>query len=194
MTYRLMVVDDEANILNAIKRVFSREDDLDVEYFSSPEEALQRTNQVGFDLFIADYRMPKMDGIAFLSAVKQLRPDAVRLILSGQADLHALIDAINRAEVYRYISKPWDPIELVLSIRQALAHNAVMLENRRLADQVRTQQDELVRRKLVLDALELQHPDLVKVAWDKNGAVIVGDDVLDTAEYRSFSDFTKSKD
>lgn len=127
----ILLVDDEQNVLNALRRELSGGHD--VETFTSPREALQRAKATEFDLVVTDYRMPDMDGVSFLETFAQTQPDAMRLILSGQADIDALIKAINVSHVYCFVSKPWDKFDLKASIAQALSYREAMLENRRLA-------------------------------------------------------------
>lgn len=127
----LMLVDDEQNILNALRRELGSMHE--VETFTSPHEALQRAKSKEFDLVVTDYRMPGMDGVAFLEAFAQGQPDAMRLVLSGQADMDALIKAINISHTYRFVAKPWDTFELQANIAQALSHRESLLLNRRLA-------------------------------------------------------------
>lgn len=132
---RILLVDDEPNVLNALRRELRH--DYDVETFSNPSDALLRSNEVAFDLVISDYQMPDMNGIQFLKQFGEIQPDAARLILSGQADMDALITAINETHIYRFIAKPWDTRELQSCIAQALDFRNVILENRRLAHSYR---------------------------------------------------------
>ena len=125
--YRILLVDDEINVLSALKRVLSRIDidELDgerpeVETFVSARQALSRIAHAPVDLIVADFRMPETDGIAFLTEAVLLQPDVARLILSGNADFDAVIDAINRVQIFRFIAKPWHDFELKSSVVQAL--------------------------------------------------------------------------
>ena len=173
--YRIMIVDDEENVLRALRRALA-EKDIEIELFSHPHEALRRAQIANFDLVISDYRMPDMDGIRLLSEMKQLQPDAMRIIISGHADLEGLIKAINAAEIFRFISKPWYDHDLTLCVSHALQHRAILVENRRLADEVRAQRKELDRQKTVLQKLEAKYPDLVRINWGQDGAIILGED------------------
>jgi response regulator RpfG family c-di-GMP phosphodiesterase len=96
-------------------------------------------------LFISDFRMPEMDGIEFLKGAKALQPDAARLILSGYADLNALLRAVNEVGIERFIGKPWNDYDLMSAIGQALAHRELLLENRELANLVRLEMGDKTR-------------------------------------------------
>lgn len=170
---RILVVDDEQNILNAMKRVMRKEVDWDVEYFNDPVAALERAEQTTFELIMSDYRMPVMDGVRFLNESKKSQPDAIRLILSGYTDLDALLGAINQAEIFRFMSKPWQDYDLRMVLQQALAHREIIVENKRLADKVREQQNELDRRKSALDKLRSTNPVLADVQWTDDGSIVL---------------------
>lgn len=181
--YRIMLVDDEENILNALRRVLTsdsgdRDLALRVETFASPQAALRCAESSAFDLVISDYRMPGMNGVEFLKAFKRLQPNAARLILSGYADLDGLIGAVNEVHIYRFLGKPWHDFELKSAIAQALAYRDMLLENQRLADQVRVQQGRLSRQELALRHLEEESPGITKVNWGPDGSVIIDDEDL----------------
>lgn len=188
--YRVMLVDDEQNILNALRRLFSSfsaeeacRSRFQVEVFTSPDEALKRAGEGdAFDLVISDYRMPEIDGVAFLKAFRAIQPHAERLILSGYADLEALMGAINQAQIFRFIAKPWRDLELKSAIAQALAHHDLLLENQRLADQVRMQHGVISKQEMALRRLEEESPGITKVHWGPDGSVILDeDDLADSA-------------
>jgi putative two-component system response regulator len=114
----VLLVDDEQNVLNALKRVFI-DSDIEVLTASSPFEALEILAKTdGVSVIVSDNLMPGMSGIEFLQKAKLTTPDAVRIMLTGYADLEAVIDAINKGEVYKFITKPWDDndfIDIVLN-------------------------------------------------------------------------------
>jgi len=112
-----------------------------------------------------------MDGVSFLRRLVGFQPDISRLILSGYADLQAVIAAINTVQIHRFISKPWDDYDLTASITQALGLRRLLLENRRLADQVRVQQGELSRHELELRRLEQIYPGLTRIERAADGSI-----------------------
>lgn len=129
---RLLLVDDEINVLNALRRELAS--DYEIETFTSPVAALQRCEEIAFDLVIADYKMPEMNGVDFLKQFGALQPDAARMLLSGETDIDAMLRLINETHIYRFLAKPWDRVELQASIAQALTYRAIVLENRQLAE------------------------------------------------------------
>ncbi|WP_435628539.1 response regulator [Candidatus Ferrigenium straubiae] len=135
--YRILLVDDEQNVINALRREL--QGGYAIEAFINPREALQHCRGARFDVAIVDYRMPEMNGVEFLRQFGALQPDAVRLMLSGQADFDALVGTVNEAHIYRFIDKPWDSPSLAATLAEALAHREQILENRRLAEQYRQQ-------------------------------------------------------
>lgn len=182
--YRIMLVDDEENILNALRRLLAahslhepEERKCTVEIFNAPAKALRRAEDTIFDLVISDYRMPEMDGVAFLKAFRQLQPEAARIILSGYADLDGLIGAINEAQIHRFIAKPWNDFELKAAVDQALDYRGLQLENQRLADEVRAQRGIITRQELELRRLEQEAPGITRVNWGPDGSVILDEEL-----------------
>ena len=178
---RIMIVDDEEPILKALQRLLrvapctcgNRSFSLEVHAFSSPEAALEKARHESYDLFISDYRMPAMDGIEFLKAVKAIQPDAARLILSGYADLNALVRAVNEVGIERFIGKPWNDYELVAAIGQALANRELQLENRQLADLVRLEMGDATPEQVEAQRLESMEPGITSVNWADDGSVLL---------------------
>jgi len=178
---RIMIVDDEVGIVNALRRVLriapcvygSKSFSLEVEAFTSPVAALERAHHEAFDLFISDFRMPEMDGVEFLKGTKALQPDAARLILSGYADLNALLRAVNEVGIERFIGKPWNDYELMSAIGQALAHRELLLENRELANLVRLEMGDKTPEQLETERLEAIEPGITEVNWGPDGSVLL---------------------
>jgi response regulator RpfG family c-di-GMP phosphodiesterase len=115
----VLCVDDEANILNALRRLL-RPHGYNVITAGSGAEGLERLAQTPVDLVLSDMRMPGMDGAQFLEQVKARSPDTARILLTGYADLTSTVAAINKAEIYRYISKPWDDAVVLGVVRDAM--------------------------------------------------------------------------
>ncbi|MBU1936741.1 response regulator, partial [bacterium] len=141
-TADILIVDDESFILTSLKRMLHSEP-YRVHTASGGDEALRIMEQTELGLIISDFRMPEMDGIAFLQEAKKRQPDSVRIILSGYADISAIIDAINQGEIYKFIAKPWNDDELKLTITQSLEHWQLRKSNRELTQELLEKNTEL---------------------------------------------------
>jgi diguanylate cyclase (GGDEF)-like protein/PAS domain S-box-containing protein len=117
----LLLLDDEQNILRALGRVLRR-DSYEILMANRAEEAFDILARNDVQVIITDQRMPEMSGTEFLSRVKGLYPDTVRIILSGYTDLKTVTDAINQGEVYKFLLKPWDDEDLRSVVAQAFRH------------------------------------------------------------------------
>ncbi len=114
----ILIVDDEQDNLDALRRLLRNH--FAVTVANSPLDALKLVQREPFHVIISDQRMPEMTGVEFLEKVKTLRPNCTRILLTGYTDVDSVIGAINRGNIYRYItSKPWDPEDLRLTLRQA---------------------------------------------------------------------------
>lgn len=173
--HRLMMVDDEVNVLNALQRQCRKKTEWEIETFDNPEVALERVRTANFDLFLVDYRMPHMEGVEFLCAVKEIQPNAMRVMLSGQTDRDGLLKAVNDAEIYRFIEKPWQDYDLLATLQQALDFHDVLLENHIFANLIREQQQELEQRKFALEKYKHEHPNLFHIDWAEDGSIILDD-------------------
>ena len=165
MTHTLLFVDDEENILRSLKRLFLDEN-YDILTVTSAEEGLKVVVDKELSLIISDQMMPGMKGVDFLSEVKDIAPDVVRILLTGYADLNATIAAINKGEVYRFITKPWNDEELVVIVKQSLEYRELVMSNRTLTDSVK-------RHSYFINRLEEEHPGISHVVKGRDGAVII---------------------
>lgn len=107
----VLFVDDKQNILNAVKRLFMS-DTIDVLTASTALEGMELMKRNTVAVIVSDNMMPGMNGIAFLEWTKTVSPDSVRILMTGYADLHSAIESINRGEVFRFVTKPWNDTEL----------------------------------------------------------------------------------
>ncbi|MBQ0794418.1 response regulator [Zhongshania sp.] len=120
---RILFVDDEPRILIALKALFRR--DYDVVTASSGEAALEILRQGDVDVVVSDQRMPEMTGVEVLRKAKDLRPRAIRVLLTGYSDLSAILAAINDGEIFRFINKPWSNVDLRSTIAAAVKASTV---------------------------------------------------------------------
>ncbi|MDO8767113.1 MAG: response regulator [Burkholderiaceae bacterium] len=147
----ILCVDDEPNILSSLRRLF-RTKGFQVRVAESGQAGLALLATEPIDLVISDMRMPEMDGAQFLAQVRERWPDTVRLLLTGYSDVTSIIDAINRGEIYRYITKPWDDNDIVLIVRHALERRALEQEKQRLEALTIRQNEELKALNASLEA------------------------------------------
>jgi DNA-binding NtrC family response regulator len=171
---RILLLDDEINVLNALQRTLRQcfpGDELRIESFTDPEQALLRSGEIPFDVVISDYRMPAMNGVDFLRMIKGIQPDAVRLVLSASTEFNTVMQAVNQAEVFRYIAKPWQADELTRTLELAFARRDQTREEHRLADEARAKRGELSQQELEARRLEAEEPGITKVNWGKDGSV-----------------------
>jgi response regulator RpfG family c-di-GMP phosphodiesterase len=152
--HTIMIVDDEETIIKSLKRLLARAGHQCLSALSGAE-ALQYLMVADdpISLIISDQRMPNMTGSEFLHKAKGICPEAIRFLLTGYSDLDALVEAINKGEIHRYLTKPWNDDELLAQIGQALAQYELQDENRRLQEVIREQNEEL---KQFNEQLEMQ--------------------------------------
>src|SRR6267154_1568022 len=115
---RIIVVDDEEGVTSALRRSLRREG-YEISVSNDPKEALVRLKSESFDLVISDHLMPGMTGTEFTKLCRDRYPDMMRLMLTGQPDTQMVIAAINQGEVYRFVTKPWDDLELKVTLWMA---------------------------------------------------------------------------
>jgi response regulator RpfG family c-di-GMP phosphodiesterase len=129
----ILVVDDEPEMLYSLRNLLRRE--FQVYTAGSGEEGIKILQEHEIHLVMTDQRMPEMTGVELLHRMKSDHPSAMRLIFTGYADIKTVIDAINQGNVFRYITKPWDPEELVKALRTAgERYDQIVERNRLLAD------------------------------------------------------------
>ena len=168
---QVLFVDDEDNIIKSLRRL-CLDEDFEVLTATSGEEGLDIINSsVNLGLIVSDQRMPGLTGVDFLEQARKLVPDAIRIVLTGYADIEAAMGAINRGGASRYLTKPWSDDDLLQNLREAvklfgLKHENVRLSevvkeqnrvlaewNSRLKSRVLKQTQEIVARNVELDRL-----------------------------------------
>ncbi|MAI78647.1 MAG: two-component system response regulator [Deltaproteobacteria bacterium] len=129
--HTVLFVDDEANILKALKRLL-RHEPFEVLTATSASEALEQLQRFDIQVVISDQRMPEMSGADFLSRIRERHPETIRMMLTGYTEIDVAVEAINRGEIFRLITKPWNEDELKSSLRQAIDHFQMKQEIKRL--------------------------------------------------------------
>ncbi len=128
--HSILLVDDEPEILFSLRGLLRREFDLHTAV--SGAEALDVLRKHPVHVIMSDQRMPEMTGVELLRRARGECPQAIRIVFTGYADIKAVVDAINHGQIYRYLTKPWDPDELLAVLRQACEHHDQLAERRRL--------------------------------------------------------------
>ncbi|MDP3847156.1 MAG: response regulator [Pseudomonas sp.] len=170
---KILLVDDEEAILNSLRRVL-RNQPYELFFAHGGEDALVLLEQHAIDVVVSDARMPGMDGATLLSEVNKRKPDCMTILLTGYAEINTIVKAINEGQIYRYISKPWNDEELLMTLRQALAMQHAERERRRLVVLTRRQNEALRELNENLEmrvkdrTAELQQTaDMLDLAYDE---------------------------
>jgi response regulator RpfG family c-di-GMP phosphodiesterase len=127
---KILYVDDEENNLQAFKATFRR--DYKIFLAISAKDGEEILSREDIDIIITDQRMPEKTGVEFLESIIPIHPKPIRLLLTGYTDIQAVIDAINKGQVYHYLTKPWEEDYLRTVIKNAFEVYALRRENERL--------------------------------------------------------------
>ena len=159
-TAPLLVVDDEIQVVRSLEISFM--DDLEVLTATSGEQALEvLAGRPDVGVILTDQRMPGMTGVELLARSRDTHPDAVRILLTGFTDVEALVDAINEAQVYRYVPKPWEPRDLELTVQRAMELHLLTRDHQRL-----TRELELANQRLLRENVDLRRAITGKHRFD----------------------------
>ena len=177
---KILCVDDERNVLKALRRTFMEMESYEIHLAESGAEGLAVLDSVdNICLVISDYRMPGMTGVEFLRQVNERWPDTVRIVLSGYADTAVVVEAINLGHIYKFIPKPWDDNELLMTIKAALDYQALRYENNALNISLQEKNAELERNNLELKELNNQLETMVA---ERTEALELRNRVLQTSQ------------
>ncbi|MFT6983949.1 MAG: response regulator RpfG family c-di-GMP phosphodiesterase [Crocinitomicaceae bacterium] len=138
---QVLYVDDERHNLTSFKATYRK--DFSVHTAESAEEGLKILKENEINVVLSDQRMPKMTGVEFFKIIKKEYPEPIRILITGYSDIEAVIDSINQGQVYRYISKPWEPNDLRLVIEQANEVFSLRKENARLMEALKDSNQKL---------------------------------------------------
>lgn len=159
--YKILVLDDEVEILNSLKRVFRK--DYLVDTFSKGEDALVALGETEYAIVISDMKMPGMDGATFLAKAKEVAPDSVRILLSGYADMDSTIKAINEGDIFNYVCKPWNNDSLKALMVNAIGRYTLKSQNNELSGKLvaantkLTEANRILEEKVAARTKELNH-------------------------------------
>jgi response regulator RpfG family c-di-GMP phosphodiesterase len=142
--HTLLMVDDEPSILKSLKRAL-RKEGYTLLTAEGGQQALDMLAQVEkpVSLIISDQRMPSMNGATFLELSREIAPDAIRFLLTGYSDMDAVVDAVNKGKIHKYLTKPWNDPDLIMHVRAAVGQQELKLENQRLTELTQRQNEAL---------------------------------------------------
>lgn len=161
----LLIVDDEVGVLRSLKRLL-RKENYQIVTATGGAEGLALLEKHTVQVVLSDQRMPEMMGTAFLRQVKERYPDTVRVMLSGYAEVHSILDSINQGEIYRFLPKPWNEEELKVTLRQCFERYDLMRQNRELVGQVQQQNETLRSLNQTLEQLVEQRTQSLQFAQE----------------------------
>src|SRR5215213_5929083 len=139
--HTILVVDDEPDVVKSVQDLLRF--DYRVLGATSADEGLRIMEGNEVHVVMTDQRMPETTGVEFLTHVRGEHPEAIRLLFTGYADIRAVIEAINQGNVFRYLTKPWDPDELQAIIRQGCERYDMIVERKSLMDELKQKNEEL---------------------------------------------------
>jgi response regulator RpfG family c-di-GMP phosphodiesterase len=147
---KVMYIDDEINNLTAFKANFRKLYDIYIAESAAEGRRILENEEI--EIILTDQRMPEMTGVEFLESIIPDFPNPIRILLTGYTDMQALIDAVNKGQIYRYINKPWDEEELKMFINQAYELYTLRKENADLTKdllRVNSQLEFMIRQQLL---------------------------------------------
>lgn len=159
--YKILLLDDEVEILNSLKRLFRK--DYVVDTFVNGELALEALEENEYAIVISDMKMPNMDGATFLSKAKEISPDSIRILLSGYADIDSTVKAINEGDIFNYVCKPWNNDNLKALLKNAIGRYTLKAQNTELSGKLVAVNTELkeanakLEEKVAARTKELNH-------------------------------------
>lgn len=162
--HTVLVVDDEAEVVESLRRTLRNEKLLFVGT-TRPTEALARCAEGDIDLVIADIDMPEMNGLSLVAKIRACHPDVVRILLTGDTSVESALAAINLGEVHRFLTKPWDAKELRETVRQALARLDELRRASRASQRMEAQ-------RVMAAELERTHPGIGEVVREEGAYVL----------------------
>lgn len=148
-----LIVDDEQEILDSVRRI-CRNEDFTVYTAKSPAEGLELLRNHDIQVVLSDQRMPETSGIEFLAMLRSQYPDIVRVLITSYSNVEHFVDAINKGHVYRYVSKPWDPHELRIILRQCFERWEGRAERSTLMKELEQRNQELLQKNEELKTLD----------------------------------------
>jgi two-component system probable response regulator PhcQ len=163
--FKVLLVDDSPQILKSLERML-KNGGYDIFTADSVQNALEILQNNEIDLVITDEGMPGLSGTDLLGVLKNAYPDIIRIMLTGSNDISVLKNAINKGEIYRFFTKPWDDFELSIAVRQGLKDRLLEKENAHLKMVTS-------RQERILNKLEKEYPGIGDKKLAEDGSIII---------------------
>jgi len=173
--HTILLVDDEPRILRALERLL-RKEGYDLLTAESGEAGLELVQQHKVHVMVSDQRMPGMSGLELLIEARKVHPDVVGVLVSGYLDVNLITEAVNTGEIYRFVAKPWNDDQLKRLIRRSVEHFELVLDNRRLQEELRATNEELRELNQHLEQRVLER---ARELFIHNRALLLSQEVLD---------------
>ncbi|MEA2109574.1 MAG: response regulator [Pseudomonadota bacterium] len=167
---KVLLVDDEAKVLQAVKRIFSRSQLVELLTVADPFAAMKMVAEEEIVLVISDQQMPGMTGLEFLAWVNANHPGIVKIIMTGDTDIQTAVQAINDIGVYKFIRKPWNNDDLYWTVVRALEMARMQRKNQEM-------QAELNEKDRCLERYERLYPGITTIERDADGAIVIDEDL-----------------
>ena len=161
--HSLLIVDDEPSLLESLSGLFRRRYEVHTAQGGGPALALLESG-ARVDVILSDQRMPGMTGDTFLARAREIAPEAIRVLFTGYAEIGAVVNAVNRGEIFRFVLKPWADGELESAIEQAAAQHDLIADRRRLVRELGDANAELTRANRELTELDALKTAFLEVA------------------------------
>lgn len=161
---KILLVDDELNVLKSLRRLFMDEDNYEVFIAESGDEGLSvLENEDDVCVIVSDYRMPGMNGVEFLRTVHERWPETIRIVLSGYADTASVVEAINIGHIYKFVPKPWNDDELKVNIRNAVETWNLNQKNQNLTAELARRNKELGKLNKSLEEIVQERTEALEL-------------------------------
>ncbi|MDD5487833.1 MAG: response regulator [Candidatus Omnitrophica bacterium] len=163
--WHILIVDDQVEIINSLKRVL-RDDEYRISEALDAVRATEIITVEKVDLIICDYKLGGANGMELLQKVSSSHPETITILITAHPDLNMAIEAINKGSIYKFIIKPWDNEDMRVTVKRALQHKGLITRNRELLNEIR-------KRDAMLDQIEKEYPGLMSLKRDGNGNIVI---------------------
>jgi DNA-binding NtrC family response regulator len=162
----ILFVDDEENVRNALRRVLRRTD-YQLLFADGPEAALDLLQKERIDIVVSDHLMPRMNGLDLLKLIRERQPEIVRIMLTGHTSAGSVLAPVESGDIFRFLSKPWDEGDMLVTFHQACERLALERENRRLASLLRVYETAFAQLKAENPGLVVPEAEGVELEPDE---------------------------